>query len=213
MRVQVMMISCGLLAACTSAVTVPNEAVVYEVPAGGNASSSSGGDTFTTSIEAALADDGLAAPGVTSSTLPGGNVALQGSSDGTGGSLDADQINLMQWTLEQQRVDAAIAERELAAARDQLIVVQPGPLPNRPEGVNAALFAQQTTNPKGVRVYDRNVGARVASAGNCNRFRDDDAAQRAFLAGGGPTADRYGLDPDGDGFACDWDPAPYRALR
>ena len=91
--------------------------------------------------------------------------------------------------------------------------MQPGPLPNRPEGVNIALFAQQTNNAVGERVYDRAAGARVAGVGNCGRFRDADAAQRAFLAGGGPESDRYGIDPDGDGFACRWDPAPYRALR
>ena len=57
----------------------------------------------------------------------------------------------MQWTLEQQSIDAAIAERELAEARAQLVVVQPGPLPNQVEGVNIALFAQQTTNAVGER--------------------------------------------------------------
>ena len=119
----------------------------------------------------------------------------------------------MQWTLEQQKIDAAIAERELDAARAQLVVVQPGALPNRVEGVNIALYAQQTTNAVGERRYRPRVGARVAGVGSCGRYRDPDAAQRAFLAAGGPTGDRLGLDPDGDGFACSCDPAPYRALR
>ena len=66
---------------------------------------------------------------------------------------------------------------------------------------------------KGEARYSRSMGARVAGVGNCGRFRDADAAQRAFLAGGGPARDRYGVDPDGDGFACTWDPGPYRALR
>ena len=39
----------------------------------------------------------------------------------------------------------------------------------------------------------------------------DAAAQEAFLKAGGPERDRYGLDPDGDGFACRWDPTPFRA--
>ena len=119
----------------------------------------------------------------------------------------------MQWTLEQQKIDAAIAERELAEARRQLVVVQPGPLPNRVDGVNVALYAKQSTNALGQPVYPRSVGARVAGVGNCGRFRDPDAAQRAFLSGGGPERDRYGLDPDGDGFACSFDPAVYRALN
>ena len=201
MRLRVLWI-CGLLAACTSSVTVPDDPILSEVPLGGTASSA-GGDGFTSTIESSLATDG---------TVPA-NVAVAGSVDGSGRALDDDQINLMQWTLEQQKIDAAIAERDLASARSQLVVVQPGPLPSRPEGVNIALFANQTTNAVGQSIYPRTVGARVGSVGNCGRFRDADAAQRAFLSGGGPDADRYGIDPDGDGFACKWDPAPYRALR
>jgi hypothetical protein len=207
MRVKMIWL-CGLLAACGGgAVTVPSTGV-YEVPQGGTASSAGGVTDFTTTIEGALAEptpDGLP-PHTPGATLPP-------SPDGTGRALDDDQINLMQWTLEQQKVDAAIAERELLDARSRLVVVQPGPLPDRTDGVNIALFAKQTTNGVGERRYDRSAGARVASAGNCGRFRDADAAQRAFLAGGGPERDRYGVDPDGDGFACRWDPAPYRALN
>ena len=211
---------CGGLAACTSTVTVPSESVLTEVPQSGAASSygyggygygggGAGGDDFTSTISNSLDS---ADSGVTSSSVSG-NVALAGSPNGTGAALDDDKINLMQWTLAQQKVDAAIAEQNLAKARSQLVVVEPGPLPSHPEGVNIALFAKQTTNSVGQSVYSRNVGARVASVGNCGRFRDADAAQRAFLAGGGPERDRYGIDPDGDGFACQWDPAPYRALN
>ena len=42
------------------------------------------------------------------------------------------------------------------------------------------------TNAVGESVYQRSAGARVSGVGNCGRFRDADAAQRAFLAGGGP---------------------------
>ena len=212
MRILILL-ACGALAACTSgAVTVPDEGgVITEVPPTGTASSYGGagygtsGD-FSSTVAAALDENGNPVPG-------GTQVTLAGSADGTGKSLDADRINLMQWTLEQQKIDAAIAERELASARDRLVVVQPGPLPNRTEGVNVALFAKQTSNAVGDSVYRRGTGARVAGMGNCGRFRDADAAQRAFLAGGGPDQDRYGIDPDGDGFACKWDPAPYRALN
>src|SRR5689334_7348893 len=69
MRVQVTIIMCGLLAACTSTVTVPDDQVMYEVPAGGTASST-GGDAFTTTIESALADDGLVASPVTAPGSP-----------------------------------------------------------------------------------------------------------------------------------------------
>ena len=205
MRVKVVWL-CGLLAACSSgAVTVPEGAGVYEVPQGGTASTTGGGD-FTSTIEGALAEpaaDGMPAH------YPGAKLP---SSDGTGAALDDDRINLMQWTLDQQKIDAAVAQQQLDDARNKLVVVQPTSLPSRPD-VNVALFAQQTRNAVGERTYDRTVGARVAGLGACGRYRNVDDAQRAFLDAGGPQADRLGLDPDGDGFACAWDPAPYRALN
>lgn len=204
--------SAVLLAACNDSVTVPSDSVFYEVPQGGTASSAGGyvdpsyyGPAYGS--EVAVANDPVVAGG------PGGDISGLGSASGTGAALDDDRINLMQWTLEQQKIDAAIAERDLEAARSQLVVVQPTAVPTEPAGVNIALFAQQSTNAVGERVYPRSAGARVSGIGSCGRYRDGDAAQRAFLAAGGPVSDRSGLDPDGDGFACNFDPAPYRALR
>jgi len=203
---------CGVLAGCTSAVTVPSDPVITEVPFGAplgapatavpqvGVASTAGGDGFTSTIATAI-DEGAGVPG-----------PVAGSVDGTGRALDDDRINLMQWTLEQQKVDAAIAERQLAEARSQLVVLQPEGVPTE-YGVNIALFAQQTNNAVGERVYQRGGAARVAGLGSCGRYRDPDAAQRAFLSAGGPESDRLGLDPDGDGFACSWNPGPYRALR
>ena len=37
-----------------------------------------------------------------------------------------------------------------------------------------------------------------------------DQAQIDFLSKGGPERDRLSLDPDGDGYACGWDPRPFR---
>jgi hypothetical protein len=193
---------CGALAGCTSGVTVPDDQVLYEVPPTGGVSTA-GGDDFTRTIEGAI---GEGAPPAYASPAAGQALPQWGT------PIDDDRLNLMQWTLEQQKIDAAIAERELAEARAQLVVVQPGPLPPQVEGVNIALYAQQTSNAVGERRYDRPVTAQVTGLGNCGRFRDADAAQRAFLAGGGPERDRYGIDPDGDGFACRWDPTPYRQL-
>ncbi len=161
---------------------------------------------------------------VTVPVTPGGmmevtppDTAMTSSSGGAGAlpsngtPLNDDRLNLTLYTIEQQKIDAAIAERELENARSQLVVVQPGSLPNRVEGVNVALFAKQTTNPVGQRVYQRSGGG-LGARSSCGRFATADDAQRAFLSAGGPATDRYGLDPDGDGFACKWDPAPYRAL-
>ncbi len=199
---------CGDLAACTSgAVTVPNGNVITEVPQGGavygstyGSAPTAGEDSFTDTISASLGDGG-------------GTGAVVPSVDGTGPALDDDQINLMQWTLEQQKIDAAKAQSDLDAARNQLVVVQPGTVPTEPAGVNVALFAKQSTNAVGQSIYPRSATARLTGAGSCGRYRDPDSAQRAFLNAGGPTSDRLGLDPDGDGFACSFDPSIYRALN
>jgi hypothetical protein len=191
-------LACGALAACTSgAVTVPSDDVIVEVPYSGSASTTGGPDSFTSTIGAAIDE--------------GGNPVAP-SPTGTGPGLDQDRINLMQWTLEQQKIDAAKAQRDLDAARSKLVVVQPGSVP-RDDGVNVALYAMQSTNAVGQKVYRRSVGARVTGVGSCGRYGTPDAAQRAFLGAGGPESDRLGLDPDGDGFACDFDPAVYRALN
>ena len=44
----------------------------------------------------------------------------------------------------------------------------------------------------------------------CGHYPSPDQAQIDFLASGGPERDKLGLDPDGDGYACAWNPAPFR---
>ncbi|WP_264210280.1 hypothetical protein [Leisingera thetidis] len=105
--------------------------------------------------------------------------------------------------------DAARLERQ----RAQYQMVQPVAVPQRIEsaGPNIVRYALSTSNPKGVRVYTR-AGLNLQSRNqrNCAEFASPDQAQVAFLEAGGPERDRKALDPDGDGFACGWDPAPYR---
>jgi hypothetical protein len=107
------------------------------------------------------------------------------------------------------------AER-LARLRAEYQVIQPEALPERggDTGPNIVAFALQTTNAVGQPVYRRSgfrADARFQSA--CARYSSPDEAQRAFLERGGPEEDRMGVDPDGDGFACFWDPGPFRAAR
>ncbi len=194
----------GMLAACTTGdISVPNDPILYQVPTPTTSASSAGGDGFVTQIEGSLAE-----PGGTQVGAPTGTATPL---DARGTPLDADTLNLTLYTIEQQKIDARIAERELAQARSQLVVVQPGSVPRATPGVNIAQYAQQTRNAVGERVYPRN---RLSMGGGaCGRFASADDAQRAFLAAGGPQADPRNLDPDGDGFACSWDPEPYRQLR
>lgn len=196
-------LACGLLAACTSsAITVPEPTSVTEVPQGDLGASVPG-----TGIASSVGGVDLP-PGV--QMAPPGTTTAD-AAPGVGRTLDQDKLNLLQTTLEEQKVDAAIAEKKLEQDRAQLVIVQPGALPDKVDGVNIALYAQQSTNPVGNRIYRRSGGLSIGSS--CSRFKNPDDAQRAFLAGGGPEADKYGLDPDGDGFACSWDPTPYRQLN
>lgn len=115
----------------------------------------------------------------------------------------------------------AVSEREtiesdaarIARNRAQYQVIAPTALPTRAGGSqpNIVEFALSTSNPRGTSVYARSGSNNAARAArNCARFASPDQAQTAFLSKGGPQKDRQGLDPDGDGFACSWDPAPFR---
>lgn len=102
------------------------------------------------------------------------------------------------------------AER-IARNRAEYVVVQPKDLPQRPgeTGPNIVEFALATTHAPGVQMYDRGRAKDPTVA--CAKFASPDLAQQEFLARGGPDRDRLGLDPDGDGFACGWDPRPFRS--
>lgn len=72
-----------------------------------------------------------------------------------------------------------------------------------------AAFALRTTHLPGERLWRRNPLRRDGGA-TCAQFENRDLAQDRFLAEGGPERDPLGLDRDGDGFVCGFDP---RALR
>lgn len=105
------------------------------------------------------------------------------------------------------------AER-IARNRSQYEQIQPTELPQRPSdtGPNIVAFALATTHSVGQPQYRRGgFGANPERA--CAKFPSPDLAQQAFLERGGPDRDRLGVDPDGDGFACAWDPRPFRAVQ
>jgi hypothetical protein len=101
----------------------------------------------------------------------------------------------------------------IEANRAQYQVIQPGALPVRPgdTGPNIAQYAIATNNPVGVSLYSRPSFYLVNVKAACGKYPSPDLAQQAFLGFGGPQKDPKALDPDGDGFACDWDPRPFRA--
>jgi len=79
------------------------------------------------------------------------------------------------------------------------------------EGPNIVQFALSTRNARGEKAYSRSgLAGSARFQRNCGKYASPDLAQEAFLRSGGPERDKMGIDPDGDGFACSWDPSPYR---
>ncbi|WP_445285986.1 hypothetical protein [Yoonia sp. 208BN28-4] len=104
------------------------------------------------------------------------------------------------------------AERRAAQAAE-LIVVDPVPLPAQraDTGVNIVQYALNAPNVRGQEWYSRSIlSGDTRFQRNCATYNNPDAAQRDFLSRGGPDRDPRGIDPDGDGFACGWDPAPFK---
>ncbi len=78
-------------------------------------------------------------------------------------------------------------------------------------GPNLFVYALSTQHNVGQVRYNRSHPLRWRRwEAACAQFPTQDLAQEAFLAAGGPERDPNHLDPDGDGFACWWDPAPFR---
>lgn len=128
--------------------------------------------------------------------------------------LDRDNPSISR----EQDFAAVSAERDIAAdaerlrvAREQYQVVAPTTL-ERPADVGPNIFAYALgrARPLGsAGAYGRGLAA-TRGAPKCATYASPDLAQEAFLAAGGPERDRLGLDPDGDGNACGWDPATVR---
>lgn len=127
-----------------------------------------------------------------------------------GGVSDEQDFNAVKG-----RETIASDKQRIECNREQYVVVQPGALPVRPgdSGPNIAAFALATTNPPGVKLYSRPPFYLTNPEKACAKFASPDLAQQAFLAAGGPERDRKALDPDGDGFACSWDPRPFRNAK
>jgi len=108
-------------------------------------------------------------------------------------------------------IEADAARR--AQNKANYTVIQPTAVPARTGngGPNIVAYALETKHPRGTKMYSRlKIGGASRYDKACAKFSSDEAAQRAFLEKGGPKKDRLGVDPDGDGYACKWDPSPFR---
>ena len=104
----------------------------------------------------------------------------------------------------------------IAANRQQYEVAAVEALPSRSggQGTNIVAYALSTKHQVGTPVYQRiGINKEARNTRNCAAYGSPDMAQIEFLEKGGPTRDRLGLDPDGDGFACTWDPRPFRKAQ
>lgn len=125
-------------------------------------------------------------------------------------------------TISDEQDFAAVAGRETIQSdaeriernRSQYVQIEPTDLPQRPAdtGPNIVAFALSTTHGVGTETY-RRTGFASNPERACAKFASADLAQQAFLERGGPERDRLGVDPDGDGFACSWDPRPFRNVQ
>jgi len=110
-----------------------------------------------------------------------------------------------------ETIQSDAERRAQQAAQYQVVTPGAAPVRNGDTGPNIVQYALTAPNVKGQEWYSRFI---FFSQGrfqrNCASYESADEAQRDFLARGGPERDPRGIDPDGDGFACEWDPAPYR---
>ena len=109
-----------------------------------------------------------------------------------------------------ESIESDAQRRAAQAAQRQ--VIAPTALPDRPAdtGPNIVAYALNAPNRKGQEWYSRFMfSGQGRFERNCAGFNTPDEAQREFLRRGGPERDPLGIDPDGDGFACGWDPAPF----
>ena len=118
---------------------------------------------------------------------------------------------------------AAVASRETIASdkarmeqnRAQYQQIAPTALPERTatSAPNLISYALNAPSRLGQPYYKRGGLALSNSERACARYQSPEDAQLAFLKAGGPEKDRKNLDPDGDGFACTWDPTPFQKVH
>jgi len=97
-----------------------------------------------------------------------------------------------------------------------VVDVKPVAVPTRTgnEGPSIVEFALSTSHAVGTKMYRRSPignGAQRVDR-NCAAYSSSELAQEAFLRAGGPEKDKLKIDPDGDGYACAWDPTVFRQI-
>lgn len=160
--------------------------------------------TYPNDDAADIANQAAAALASTSPQQPA--AATVTSTDGISNEQDFTAVS----NVRSIQDDAALIQRN----RQAYEVVTPTAIPERGQDgqPNIVQFALASSNPVGTQLYSRaGFNLQAKAQRNCAKYASPDQAQIDFLANGGPQRDRKGLDPDGDGFACGWDPSPFRS--
>lgn len=189
----------------------PYPAAVGAPTAGELAAAGIGQGQLATAPQSALPPAGSPAipdPSVTP-PAPAGATAVPEAHSGISDEQDFSAVAARE-TIESDRA-------RMAQNKAQYQQIQPTELPERTAAAAAAVdlvqYALNAPNRKGEAIYPRSRIAIANSDRACARYDTPEAAQQAFLRAGGPQRDPRNLDPDGDGFACYWDPTPFQKAR
>jgi len=147
----------------------------------------------------------------------GANLSVDDTADVTaapiGSNPDISDEQNFSAVASRESIESDAERRARQAAAYQLIEVTDLPDRSGNTGPNIVQYALQAPNDRGEPVFTRaGLSGEARFQRNCAAYRSPDDAQRDFLSRGGPQRDRLGIDPDGDGFACGWDPQAFRAL-
>lgn len=200
----------------STAATAPTSAAI--VPPGGGYGTTGFGATPATS--AAIAAQGQGS---------GGTALEAAASAAPQGTLGAEALAALQATAPASAAPvsggagaplSALSEGTLTPSAAAPVSVAPvpgaavsGATISGAGGPNLAAYALSAPSTYG-QPYYRRGGLKLGSSERaCRKFISPDLAQTAFLERGGPERDPGNLDPDGDGFACGWDPRPFQTAR
>jgi len=154
-------------------------------------------------VPAPIASAAPAAP----SALPVTAVPALPAAPGTAGISDEQDFEAVS---SRETIESDKARIEANKANYQQIA--PTALPERTGEAVSPVVAYVLSAPNGLgeAIYDRRAVKPETYQKACQRYPTAEAAQAAFLKAGGPKRDGKKLDPDGDGYACDFDPTPFR---
>ena len=156
------------------------------------------------------------------------NTVSDGESEETAGTVELvlepkpKEFDEFGRTISDEQDFASVVQRETIESDSQrikeneenLLIYDPIDHPEKAGQSDVVSFALNTKHTPGTVLFRRNTlfFSREQYLERCNAYIDSEAAQQAFLDAGGPEEDELKLDPDGDGFACSWNPVKYRLV-